>query len=209
MLDPDTSVWASSLSTAASGVVRFSLSLSQSRQIAILGDTFFLTTTTGPHFSANSTVTIGGVPANITNASLFGADGAEPLPSHRRALGDPASRLNALYVTSPSYAAMCPTDAACAGANGYKQIIVTNPMVMAGQGAWSGSEGGTVSCPPYCPGSNIGDVGGVYYTSVCVGYAQGQVCLDPATASQCAFGSGDSCKRCPVGGICPGGQRCW
>ena len=49
---------------------------------------------------------------------------------------------------------------------------------------------------------------GLYITEQCVGYDQpGPNCLHPT--SNCAWGTGDSCKPCPQGAVCPGGERAW
>lgn len=53
------------------------------------------------------------------------------------------------------------------------------------------------------------DVFSVQYVCQCVGYANGSTCLDPATASQCAWGEGSACQACPEGALCPGGPRLW
>lgn len=95
-----------------------------------------------------------------------------------------------------------------------------------------GHEQGEVVCPPYCPGSTVGDwpvaptsgpstsVGGQRPTSVpdspvlqyvceCQGYLSGPPGLEVETADQCAWGEGDDCTKCPTGALCPGGYRMW
>jgi hypothetical protein len=50
----------------------------------------------------------------------------------------------------------------------------------------------------------------VRYVSACAGFERpGNVCLEPDSMENtpCAFGFGDSCTRCPKGGICPGGNE--
>jgi hypothetical protein len=126
---------------------------------------------------------------------------------------------------------------ACDGADGYKPLTLENPLspgsvaagaVVAarivvgsesvdgvddfGGVALDGMAGGRVQCPPHCPGSadDVTSHGGVYFTPVCVGFTEDkQACLVPSTARQCAVGSGDTCERCPVGALCPGGDRVW
>ena len=67
-------------------------------------------------------------------------------------------------------------------------------------------------CPPDCPpltAATRGE-GGVYYTPKCVGpYEEGAACLTAATARKCAYGQGDTCRPCPDGAVCPGGDRMW
>ena len=54
---------------------------------------------------------------------------------------------------------------------------------------------------------------GVYFTSVCASFTNPLAgdCVNTSSPlfSQCAWGSGDSCRLCPVGGMCPGGARVW
>ena len=113
-----------------------------------------------------------------------------------------------LYFRTPNYSDVCgnvSTQQSC----GYKPISIVNPAVMLKTPHVV--PGGAVSCPPVCPGAVDAKMGasGVFYTPTCQNFANGSVCLDAATARSCAFGVGDSCERCPVGCICPGGARCW
>ncbi len=53
-------------------------------------------------------------------------------------------------------------------------------------------------------------MGGAFYARACAAFPAGDLCLDPATASQCGWGAGGvSCYPCPPGGLCPGGRRVW
>jgi hypothetical protein len=76
-----------------------------------------------------------------------------------------------LFVRTPSFASLCPSDEACSGPRGYKPIVISNPPVM--QRLPKLITGGTVACPPHCPGVEESRVGtsGVYYTPTCAGTA--------------------------------------
>jgi hypothetical protein len=73
--------------------------------------------------------------------------------------------------------------------------------------------GGTVSCPPHCPGVAFskGVHGGVFVTQPCPGFVNGPACLHAHTSRTCGVWNAQftSCDRCPVGAVCPGGQRMW
>ena len=100
-----------------------------------------------------------------------------------------------LLFLSPNHSQACPTVDACTGASAYKTITIVNPLVMSSRPVVTG---GTVSCPPTCPGTEttVGP-GGMYYTDTCQGgYLNGSVCLQPDTSRYCAFGTGDSCMPC-------------
>lgn len=70
--------------------------------------------------------------------------------------------------------------------------------------------------PALLPVSALTATEGVYYAVEC---AQTGLWTDPASgvcakASEpasldCAYGSGDACRACPTGGLCPGGFRLW
>ena len=164
------------------------------------------------HFDPTySTVTIGGVPAPLVrNSSWVTTAGGQ-----RRRLDAALVDLNrgsadVIVVQAPGYTTVCPTASACDGDKGYKAIVVHNPQIMKRRPRLV--TGGTVSCPPLCPGFYESPVGqsGAYYTSSCVGFASGAVCLSAATAQQCGFGPpGFNCTQCPSGCLCPGGPRCW
>ena len=103
------------------------------------------------------------------------------------------------------------------------------PLALYNSDAPDGSLGGAVSCPPVCPG--VADLpaedltaalvalhadsrpavrSGVYYTPVCAGYPPpDNRCVEVVTAQSCAYGYADSCRQCPVGAFCPGGDRMW
>ena len=59
---------------------------------------------------------------------------------------------------------------------------------------------------------------GIFYAAACSAES-GSHFTDPATgactnasdprSANCAYGSGDSCRRCPRGALCPGGARMW
>ena len=107
-----------------------------------------------------------------------------------------------LLFLSPNHSQACPTVDACTGASAYKTITIVNPLVMSSRPVVTG---GTVSCPPTCPGTEttVGP-GGMYYTDTCQGgYLNGSVCLQPDTSRYCAFGTGDSCMPCTWPRIMP------
>lgn len=81
-----------------------------------------------------------------------------------------------------------------------------------------GAEAASISCPPYCPGADWYDAKqqplevpnhAIEYVCGCIGFETGDICLDPTTAGQCAWGEGADCAPCPNGAICPGGFRLW
>jgi hypothetical protein len=50
----------------------------------------------------------------------------------------------------------------------------------------------------------------IRYVAECAGFVApgSEVCsASVESAQQCAFGFGDSCKRCPYGALCPGGNE--
>ena len=52
--------------------------------------------------------------------------------------------------------------------------------------------------------------GGVFTAlRTCQGFTEGAACLEPDTATQCAFGSSPHCRSCPANAFCPGGSRAW
>jgi hypothetical protein len=72
--------------------------------------------------------------------------------------------------------------------------------------------GESVSCPPNCGGSVVPltSLSGLYYFRPCNQFTSGDVCLSPPPNAVCGYGvGGDDCKRCPVGAVCPGGNRLW
>ena len=194
--------------------VSLQLTLSQPQYLALVGDTMYRGEAGFTHFHpTNTTVTIGGVPAPI----VWNASWVTTASGQRRRL-DAASVLDTsgsggadvIFVQTPAYSMVCATPSACDGDSSYKAIVVQNPPVMKRRPRIVA--GGTVSCPPLCPGFVQSPMGrsGAYYTSSCVGFASGAVCLSAATADQCGFGPpGFNCTQCPSGCLCPGGPRCW
>ena len=182
--------WKSSLLTSG-----FSLTLSKNVTALLIGDSIFRCRGS-THFEFNVSVRVGSVPATVVRI----ISDVRPI---LRALEPPMdwpAPLDGIEVVFPSYYSSCGNDgAACTGTSAYKQIVVQNPG------------GGTAACPPSCPGSTEVALGasGAFYTSSCVGYPTDASCIEAATASTCAFGVGDTCRPCPVGAICPGGQRAW
>lgn len=215
-LDLLTGRWASSLAspTGSGGPVVFSLSLSTSTPLAIIGDARFLEHA-GPYFSPSTLVSIGGVRVPVLNVSLARNGPSSLLPSALASAVN-TSAVDVIVVESPAFGDVCASGSACEGVSGYKTLVLETPGVFIGQGVWNGSAGGAVSCPPHCPGqpgafdtaAGLG-AGGVYYTPLCVGFPSGAVCMQPAIAGQCAYGEGDTCAPCPRGALCPGGDRCW
>lgn len=190
----DEGLWVPSLSGNT-----FSLTVSKNVTALFIGDVMFRSR--GPHFTNITTVSVGNVSATVLN---YSSDvrlllQSLNLPSYS-GLGW-NTPVDAMWVVFPGYNTSCVssngTDA-CVGNSAYKTITLSNP------GA------GSISCPPLCPGVSESSIGGAFYTPLCVGYNRtGAACLDPSTAHLCALGSGDTCQPCPVGGICPGGNRLW
>lgn len=189
--------WTSSLSPAGS----FALTVSQNVTAILVGDVSFRTTA-GPHFLPGVRVTVGGWDATVI--ALL-PDVRQSLAETRAAwyVGHPhPDPIDGVLVVFPTYNHSCWNGVAdtCVGAAAYKAIRVMN------------IDGGVVGCPQQCPGYSdtaAGEPGGAYYTYQCTGYAQGSVCLEAATARQCAYGAGDACAPCPMGALCPGGFRAW
>ena len=77
---------------------------------------------------------------------------------------------------------------------------------------------GLGQAPDPVPSARDATAVGIFYTAACSAESGSQF-TDPATgactnasdprAANCAFGSGDSCRRCPRGALCPGGARVW
>jgi hypothetical protein len=181
----DFGVWVSSMSPAGG----FALTVSKNVTTLLVGDVTYRGN--GHHFDVGTRVTIGGLIAPVLNVT---ADVRSMLGSLA-----PSIAVDGIMFTMPLYASSC-VNGSCVGAAAYKAIVVSN------------SDGTSVSCPPYCPGyadSPLGNPNGAYYTALCAGYEHGASCLEPALASNCAFGSADTCQACPRGSVCPGGDRAW
>ena len=214
----------------------FSLSVSTNEVMVLVGDTTFRAQH-GPHFGTGARVLLGDVPAQVVNGSysrlgefqggtvvlkarsgyvktgglggrVAGWNSESNLTLAAATSGWPpvnTSTSDMIKIISPRYMDACPDDGSCAGNNAYKVLTVRNDDGDAFEG---GVGGGEVSCPPHCPGWHT-DAPGVYYTEACAGYPRGAMCMEAETASQCAYGKGDSCRPCPPGALCPGGERMW
>eukprot|EP01029_Cantina_marsupialis_P004755 TRINITY_DN1493_c2_g3_i1.p1 TRINITY_DN1493_c2_g3~~TRINITY_DN1493_c2_g3_i1.p1 ORF type:complete len:1259 (+),score=299.24 TRINITY_DN1493_c2_g3_i1:88-3864(+) len=101
--------------------------------------------------------------------------------------------------TTPSMASVCGLEEEWKNC-GYRGFSILNPPE-----SQDGSLVKDISCPSKCPAESQG----FFYTETCARYRSGASCLLEEFASECAFGSGDSCKSCPSGAICPGGYRIW
>jgi hypothetical protein len=194
LLQPATREWTSSLSPTN----QFVCTTSTSTPAVIVGDSSFRSEGHGPHFSNQTTVRIGGVLVNsvtyLPNLTAFFGDQNQSLPW--------VPDTDGLLLDLPSYESMCgkaPANA-CAQLDGYKTVVLSN----------NDFDFNVVSCPQLCPGGlPTSHFGGIYYSETCVGYETGPVCFAAETSRRCAFGSGDSCRRCPTGAVCPGGSRLW
>lgn len=112
------------------------------------------------------------------------------------------------------------------------RVVDDDSVLAASQLPWNTTFGRSLHCPPTCPedpeaslvpesvllereaaalaAPSSAWVTGFFFTKGCDGYRNDSAtCLNPATASQCAYGSGLSCRPCPEGGLCPGGFRLW
>ena len=160
----------------------------------------------GPVFATSGVnVTVGGV-----SASVIGRDSAT----------------GGLVVHLPPYESVCPNATACAGPSGYVNIVVENPgwvrvvpsdVVAGGSAAYQAlqsllpaddaSLGGSVSCPPYCPGVTVAAdaIAGVYYTQQCstaptmssfANSSTNNAFVACTATGNCSVGTGDSCQSC-------------
>lgn len=192
--------------TSSSNAKAFLLTLNGGDNITLLGDSSNYLSR-GPHFTPDVTVTIGGVAADVRYVEPGG------------------TRVNLI---APSFAEVCnsttSTSSRCAHT---LPIVISNgnigEIAAAIDPAFTGLVGAigqTVACPPSCPGNRRG--GGVLYASACIGFAGSAECsslsastlvggsaLDASVARSCAFGEADTCRMCPDGAVCPGGNRAW
>ena len=102
----------------------------------------------------------------------------------------------------PSYSDVCGTVGCDVGMGGHGPLIITteykfalpaSDIVLSFQSTQ----------PPDRPEM------GIMYSQECQGFVRGPACLEPSTATSCAYGAADKCQPCPTGAVCPGGYRLW
>jgi hypothetical protein len=100
------------------------------------------------------------------------------------------------------------------------RIAIENPRIIDAATAGGAFLGGAFVCPLAPPRSDALCAGGmlaaqvekttfftVRYVAQCAGnYLPVEQCSKRENAEKCAFGVADTCKACPTGGICPGGN---
>ena len=167
------------VSSVARGL--FSMSTEGGENVTVLGDATYRCRA-GPYFHPTTTVSVGGIPCNVTYES-------------------PAN----ITVQFPRIQQLFPLANGSREVEGYFPITITNPA-----DSFAPVSVG-LSCPPSCPGSTAPTNvhGGIFYAYLCDQYLTGAPCLDVGTAEQCAYGTGKYCTPCPTGAFCPGGFRLW
>lgn len=135
------------------------------------------------------------------------------LPSVRVWIGPeqvPISSLDgglSLMLTTPAYSVLC--NSSESGECGWFAIRIANQANCTQHDLDAERLGGCLDGDERTTaGFRFGEPMRVFYTSKCVGFEEpGPTCL--VDSSRCAFGSGDSCRPCPRGAVCPGGSRAW